>query len=222
MSSPPFIGLARTAPSSSTQLAPELRAAEDNALLARLLAGEPGSAGDLHRRTRGVVRRTVNRLLGSYDHEAEDLAQVAFIELIGTIANFRGTGPLDAWVMVVSSRVVYRHIRRRRLDRRFVSSVAPEQLRGTSEVTRRELAFRAALGRIRRHLKLVNAKRALTFVLHDVFGYDMQEVANITGVSLAAAKTRLARGRREIHARVHSDPELRTLAHELSNIQDAS
>jgi RNA polymerase sigma-70 factor (ECF subfamily) len=168
------------------------------------------------------VEHTVNRLLGSRDHEAEDLAHVAFIELVKAIDNFRGTGPLDAWIRVVTSRVVYRHIRRRRLDRELVRFVPPEALIGTSQVTRRDLVFRDALRRIHEHLARVDAKRSWTLLLRDFYGYDMREVARITGVSVAAAKTRLARGRREVRERVHADPELASLARELSCAQDAS
>ena len=137
------------------------------------------------------MRHTVNRLLGKDDHEAEDVAHLAFIALVKTIDTFRGAAPLDSWVRVVSSRVVYRHIRRRRLERRFVSFVPPDALIGTSEVTRRDLVFRDALRRVHRHLALVDANRSRTLLLHDFDGYDMREVARITGVSLGAAKTRL-------------------------------
>jgi RNA polymerase sigma-70 factor, ECF subfamily len=195
---------------------------DDSQLLAGLRAGEANAATALHRRTQAVVRHTVNRLLGGRDHEAEDIAHLAFIELVKTIDTFRGAGPLDAWVRVVSARVVYKHIRRRRLDRELVSFVPPEALIGTSEVTRRDLVFRDALRRIHQHLARVDAKRSMTLLLRDFYGYDMQEVARITGVSVGAAKTRLARGRREIRERVRADPELASLARELSRAQDAS
>lgn len=195
---------------------------DDSELLAALKGGDPTAATALYDRTQAIVGRTVSRLLGRRDCDVEDVEQLAFIELVNTIGNFRGDCPLDAWVSVVSARVVYKHIRRRRLERQLFGAMPPQSLAHVSEVTRRELVFRDALRRVQEHLVHVDPNRSWTFLLHDVYGYDLKEVAGITSVSVAAAQSRLVRGRREVHDRINADPELSTLVRELCAVEDCS
>lgn len=190
-------------------------ALDDSELLTALRAGDSAAATAFYDRTRHVVTRTVSRLLHRYDSDAEDVAQLAFIELVNTIDRFRGDCPLDAWVSVITARIVYKQIRRRRLERKLFSALPPQTLVLPSAATQRDLVFRDALRRIQEHLRFVDANRAWTFMLHDVHGYDLKEVANITGVSVAAAQSRLVRGRREVHERIAADPALAGIVTEI-------
>ena len=195
---------------------------DDSELLAAVRTGDASAAAALYDRTRSVVERTVARLLGRRDNDAPDVAQLAFIELVNTIGSFRGDCPLDAWVSMISARIVYKHIRRRRLERQLFSAIPVQALGLASEVTRRDIVFRDALRRVQEHLTLVDANRSWTFLLHDVHGYDLKEVAGITGVSVAAAQSRLVRGRREVHERIQADPELASLVKDLCGTEDQS
>ncbi|HEX6764029.1 MAG TPA: sigma-70 region 4 domain-containing protein, partial [Polyangiaceae bacterium] len=62
--------------------------------------------------------------------------------------------------------------------------------------------------RVRAHLQSMDERRTWTFLLHDVYGYDLREIGQIMNVGLAAAQSRLVRGRRELHERVRQDPAL--------------
>jgi RNA polymerase sigma-70 factor (ECF subfamily) len=92
------------------------------------------------------------------------------------------------------------------------TEVGPEHLAYVHQQLRE---FAGALSR-------VAAGKADVVYLHDVLGYDLAEVATMVGTSVAAAQSRLVRGRREIidsmsedeggsrrqrrrHARVHDD-----------------
>lgn len=201
----------------SEALAPGM---DDSELRRALREGDPSAASALYDRTQRVVHRTIHRLLGRSDCDAEDVAQLAFIELVNTIGGFRGDCPLDAWVSVVSARVVYKHIRRRRLERQLFSAIPAEALSLASESTRRDLVFRDALRQVLSHLAEVDVNRSWTFLLHDVYGYDLKEIASITSVSVAAAQSRLVRGRREVHDRIHADPELAAMIRDLCGTED--
>jgi RNA polymerase sigma-70 factor (ECF subfamily) len=181
---------------------------DDIELLTALRRGDPSAATALHDRLRPQVDRTIRRLLGR-DVDHDDLAQLAMMELIWTIDRFRGDCSLDSWTGTVTAHVVFKHLRRRKTERKIFAGMAPEDLSLASPRREgREATARSVLRRVLAHLDEVDENRAWTFVLHDVFGYDLKEIAEITSVTVAAAQTRLVRGRREIHERIAADPEL--------------
>jgi RNA polymerase sigma-70 factor (ECF subfamily) len=188
-------------------------ALDDSELLAALRGGDVGAAAALHDRVRPQVDRTIRRLLGPQDLDHEDLIQLAMIELVSTIGRYRGDCSLDAWTSTLTAHVVYNHIRRRKTERRIFGVLDAETLAEarSSSRTLRDAILRSVVGRVRAHLAEIDDTKAWTFLLHDVWGYDLREIAAITGVSVAAAQTRLVRGRREVHERIESDPELANL-----------
>jgi RNA polymerase sigma-70 factor, ECF subfamily len=191
-------------------------AVDDSVLLAGLKARNTGLCSAFYDRVRPIVDRTLRRLLGQRDNEYEDTAQRALFELVDTIDRFRGECPFDAWISIVAARAAFRTIRRRRLERRLFADLEPEHPQSVTRSHAGAVAARQAIGRIRAELEQMDPSRAWTFLLHDVYGYDLKEVAQITGVSLSAAQSRLVRGRREIHDRIRNDDALvRFLRHSL-------
>lgn len=188
-------------------------ALDDSELMAALRAGDPSAAASLHDRTRPTIDRTLRRLLGNADPDRDDLAQQALIELVTTIDRYRGECSFDTWTSTLTAHLVYKHIRRRKTERRFFVG---EHLGEVPTVTSlpRALDARDALRRVQVHFAAIDEAKLWAFVLHDVHGYDLKEVAQITQVSVSAAQTRLVRGRAEIHASIEADPELAALFHE--------
>lgn len=189
----------------------------DSALLGGLQRRDSRASLAFYERARPIVDRTLCRLLGARDPEYEDLAQAALYELVGTIGRFRGECPLDAWLSIVTARVVYRQIRRRRLERRVFAPGALEEAASDAAEAPVPFASRQAVERIRSHLVRMDAKRAWAFLLHDVYGYSLEQIGEIMGTSLSAAQSRLIRGRREVHERVRVDP---ALAHFLDDLAE--
>ncbi len=185
---------------------------DDSELLESVVRGDPEAAVALHDRLRPVVERALRRLLGPGDRDHEDLAQQAMIEVVFTVDRFRRDCPLDAWASTVAAHVAYNHIRRRTTERRIFESLRlDENASGTSHSFGRETAARSTLRRVLAHLDGIDQAKAWAYVLHDVCGYDLREVAQITETSVAAAQSRLVRGRRELHERLAADPELAPL-----------
>jgi RNA polymerase sigma-70 factor (ECF subfamily) len=187
--------------------------ARDVALVAGVRSGNAGVAAAFHDRVRPTIDRTLVRLLGRRDVDHDDLAQRALIELFTTIASYRQECSLDSWAATLTARVVWKHLRRRKLERKMFEGVAPDD--GMRLVAPHELASQAVMrglvARVEKLIEKMDHDRAWAFLLHDVCGYDLREVASITSASVAAAQSRLSRGRRELHALLAADPELRDL-----------
>lgn len=188
----------------ATAVAPE--ALDDARLVAAVRSGNSAMAGAFYDRTRPVVARTVRRLLGAHDSDFDDLVQVAMIELLSSLDRYRGECSLDTWSATVAGNVVFKHIRRRGLERNiFAHDVVAEDVQRSAC---QQPVVRGMIDRVVGHLGQMAFDRAWTFLLHDVHGYSLDEVASITGTSVAAAQSRLVRGRRELHERIAADPEL--------------
>lgn len=201
-----WLASSQAVPSTPPAAKPSL---DDTQLLEALRSGNPSAATSLHDRVRPQVTRTIGRLLGYDDADGEDLGQLAMIEMVTSIDRFRGDCSLDAWTSMVTARIVYKHIRRRQTERRIFDTIELGDVvaRSPRDVGR-EVAARSLIGRIRVHLDAMDEARAWTFLLHEVWGYDLRDIAEITGVSAAAAQSRLTRGRRDLHDRIATDPEL--------------
>jgi RNA polymerase sigma-70 factor (ECF subfamily) len=173
-------------------------------------AGDKSVASAFHDRVRPQVDRTLLRLFRRYDVDHEDLRQLALIELVMTIGKFRGECSLDSWVGALTARIVFKHLRRRQAERRLFGALeredgAPQSGIGSDPLVRNLMQHAS------RHLDSMDPNRAWAFFLHDVLGYELRELAQIMGVSVSAAQSRLVRGRRELHGRFAADPELADL-----------
>ena len=205
-------GNLRLVPREGPGPAPELRvvAADDRALVAAVKTGDVAVASAFCARVWPSVDRTIRRLLGSHDADRDDVAQLALIELVNTIGRYRGDCSLDAWAQTITSHVIFKHIRRRRLERRIFTDLLSEDAVTVAAPVRDEWrsSTRELLARVAAHLGDMAGERAWAFVMHDILGYDLREIAEMTESSVAAAQSRLVRGRRELHERVAGDPSL--------------
>jgi RNA polymerase sigma-70 factor (ECF subfamily) len=180
---------------------------DDSELLTSIRAGDADAATALHDRLRPVVERAVRRLIGAGDRDREDLVQQALIEIVTTAHRFRGDCPLDAWASTVSAHVVYKHIRRRVTERRIFEALQNDDVPASRSLAA-DAAARSALRRVLAHLDTIEEAKAWAYLLHDVCGYDLKEVAQITESTVAAAQSRLVRGRRELLEKLTADAEL--------------
>jgi len=180
---------------------------DDTRLLIAIRAGEASAATALYERSRPIVDKTVRRLLGRPDPDQQDISQQVMVEIVRSVDRYRGECPLDAWIATLAAHVVWKSIRRRRLERRVMVVDSTFEVEASDHPVQNAV-MRSVIRRVTEHLLAMDESRAWAFLLHDVHGYDVRETAQIMEVSEAAAQSRLVRGRKELHERIGRDPEL--------------
>lgn len=138
----------------------------------------------------------VLRHQGVPDDQLEDLSQEVFVLIVRKLGQFEGRSSLSTWVYGVC-RNVARDARRRRSRRSEVpTAVPPEVAVGAAqpEAVERKRAWacvRAAL------LRLPEPTR-MAFVLFELEGLDMSEVAEVLGCKPSTAYSRLHAARKRV------------------------
>jgi len=163
--------------------------------LCRLAAGGNLAAFELiyeryHRRTYSLCLR-----MTSSQTEAEDLTQEVFIQLFRKIGSFRGDSAFSTWLHRLTVNQVLMHFRRRSVknERTSEDGEMPEQtVHGTSNPNKMQVVDRIALKNA--IAELPNGYRNV-FVLHDVEGFEHEEVARILGCSVGTSKSQLHKAR---------------------------
>jgi RNA polymerase sigma factor (sigma-70 family) len=153
---------------------------------------------------RAVVARVLRRFLGAHDSDYEDAFQNSLQRVLETLARdtFKRDCGLAAWAAMLARNVAADSLRDRYRERRlFVPDDPPEiaAFACSSEPDPERVAlarerlrdYGTALSRLRPHT-------AWVVYLHDVLGYDLSVIARATGISTAAAQSRLVRGRTAI------------------------
>jgi len=134
--------------------------------------------------------------------EAEDLTQLAFLQVFRKIGTFRGDSNFATWLHRVAVNIVLMHLRRKKPTEIFAEPWDPVDPSGSDS---REFGSgdTSMLGAIDR----VNLKRAIRklpsgyrrfFLLHDVIGYRHNEIAGMLGCSTGCSKSQLHKARRRL------------------------
>lgn len=148
-----------------------------------------------HRRTYSLCLRMTNNTT-----EAEDLTQEVFIQLFRKIGSFRGASAFSTWLHRLTVNQVLMHFRRRSFKNEKTSEDGemPEQIvSGTENPDKMPIVDRIALNKA--IAELPNGYRSV-FVLHDIEGYEHEEVSRIMGISVGTSKSQLHKARLKLRS----------------------
>lgn len=143
-----------------------------------------------HRRTYSLCLRMMNSAT-----EAEDLTQEVFIQLFRKIGSFRGDSAFSTWLHRMTVNPVLMHFRRRGVqsEKTTDDGEMPEQIvNGTERQSRMPILDRIAIDKA--IAQLPNGYRTV-FVLHDVEGFEHEEIARMLKLSIGTSKSQLHKAR---------------------------
>ena len=182
--------------------------------LVRAQAGDHQAFAQLYSLHKRRIYSLCLRMVGNIA-EAEDLTQEAFLQLHRKIATFRGDSAFSTWLHRMAINVVLMRLRKKGLQLTSLDEAmdpAPDDRPGRSFGSR-DLAQAGAIDRLalERAIDNLPAGYRLIFVLHDIEGYEHNEIASMLECSIGNSKSQLHKARLKLREalQIHSRQEAR-------------
>ncbi len=164
----------------------------------RAQAGDVDAFELLYREHAGRVYALCLRLKAGDSSDATELMQDVFIRAWRRLGTFRGDSAFSSWLHRLTVNTMLENARS---DRRRITRVLP-----MDDTSRLEGAARSSGVDLRMDMENAIASlpkgARLAFVLHDVEGYQHQEIAERLSVSVGTVKAQLHRARRLLRERL--------------------
>jgi len=143
-----------------------------------------------HRRVYSICLRMLQN-----PTEAEDLTQDVFIQLYRKIGSFRGDSAFTTWLHRMTVNQVLMHFRKRtvKFEKTTDEGETPDQVvPGTGNPFKMQVVEKLALDHA---IEQLPPGYKNVFVLHDVQGFEHEEVARMLGCSVGTSKSQLHKAR---------------------------
>jgi RNA polymerase sigma-70 factor (ECF subfamily) len=197
---------AESKPAETKSKPAETKSKPDSALLNETLRlaqqGDAGAFEEIYRLHSRRVFSLCLRMLGD-PIEAEDLAQEAFLQLFRKIHTFRGESAFSSWLHRLTANVVLMSFRRKKavvasLDE--VMRINEEDSAPRWEIGGPDLRLAGVFDRANLQTAVEQLPEGYKrmFLLHDVHGYEHNEIAEILGCSIGNSKSQLHKARKRL------------------------
>ena len=177
-------------------IAPQSRDADrgddEAALVDAVRRNAPGSREALYHRYKRRVFALASRIAGP--HDAEEVAQEAFIRIFRGVARFRGDSALGTWVYRLAVNAALSH----RSRRPPVGEPLETRSAETTLVVEPEDSDAALRARLERGLMALPAGYRTVVVLHDVEGLEHEEIARVLNCHVGTSKSQLHKARAKL------------------------
>ena len=182
-------------------------ATEDRRLINRIRSGDKEAFEELVKRHYEDVfaycyRRTGNR------EDAEDLTQEVFLKLVKAIYRYRHTGKFRNFIFTIAVNCCNDFIRRQKTrpekehDDAYLESAVSGEMSPSEHMAKREDRFI-----LYDRLSGLKEEQKEALVLYYFHGFKAREIAEITGVPLATAKSRIRQGLEHLKKEYEKDKD---------------
>jgi RNA polymerase sigma-70 factor, ECF subfamily len=180
---------------------------EQARVLARAQAGDHLAFAQLYTLHKRRIYSLCLRMVGNVA-EAEDLTQEAFLQLHRKIGTFRGDSAFSTWLHRLAINVVLMQLRKKGLSLVSLDEAmepAPEDGPGRS-FGAPDLKLVGAIDRLalERAVADLPAGYRLIFILHDVEGFEHNEIAAMLDCSIGNSKSQLHKARLKLREALRS------------------
>lgn len=172
----------------------EVGTAKDVELTKMATGGDMAAFEEIYKRHHRRVYSICLRMLQNTS-EAEDLTQDVFIQLYRKIGSFRGESAFTTWLHRMTVNQVLMHFRKRtvKYEKTTEEGETPVQIvSGTANPEKMRIVDKIALDNA---IEQLPTGYKNVFVLHDVEGFEHEEVARILGCSVGTSKSQLHKAR---------------------------
>lgn len=189
----------------ATDRTPELQE-ELERLATAAREGDRGAFDELVRRTY-VDTYTLAVRLTANEEDARDVVQEAYLRAWRGMGKFRGDAQFTTWMYRITANAAYTAVQKRRRRRVEPLEAADEPPELAVEALPEAAAESALLlDRLSDAVAQLPPKLRSVVVLKDVYGLAHEDIAEELGISVAAAKVRLHRGRRKLREILFEEP----------------
>ncbi len=169
--------------------------------------GDRGTFDELVRRTY-VDTYTLALRLTSHEEDARDVVQEAYLRAWKGLPRFRGDSQFTTWLYRITANAAFTHGQKRRRHRTSNLDDVDEPTDVRPESSPELVAeARAGLEDVAAALQQLPERLRQVVVLKDVYELSHEAIAQEAGISVAAAKVRLHRGRKRLRDLLYERPE---------------
>jgi RNA polymerase sigma-70 factor (ECF subfamily) len=172
-------------------------------------AGDAASFEHLYQLHSRRVYALCLRMVGN-PSDAEDLMQEAFLQLFRKIGTFRGESAFSTWLHRMTVNVVLMRLRKKTLPAASLEETTePDEETGgpRKDIGAPDLRLSGAVDRVNleRSIEKLPPGYRTVFVLHDVQGFEHNEIAGIMGCSVGNSKSQLHKARTRLRELLQED-----------------